>query len=41
MFLHITSARYLDAYRIEVTFNNGKTGIADLCEALTGPVLNR
>lgn len=38
MFLHITSARYLDAYRIEVTFNNGKTGIADLSEALTGPV---
>lgn len=38
MFLHVTEARYLDAYRIEVAFNNGKKGIADLAEALKGPV---
>jgi len=31
-------ACYLGAYRIEVAFNDGKTGIADLSEALTGPV---
>jgi hypothetical protein len=34
MFLHVTEARYLDAYRIEVAFNNGKKGIADLADAL-------
>ena len=38
MFLHVTEARYLDAYRIEVAFNNGKKGIADLADALKGPV---
>ena len=38
MFLRVTEARYLDAYRIEVAFNNGKKGIADLVDALKGPV---
>jgi len=38
MFLHVIEARYLDAFRIEVAFNNGKRGIADLSEALKGPV---
>jgi Protein of unknown function (DUF2442) len=38
MFLHVTEARYLDAYRIEVAFNNGKKGIADLADALKGSV---
>ena len=38
MFLKVTEARYLDAYRIEVAFNNGKKGIADLADALKGPV---
>ena len=38
MFLHVTEARYLNAFRIEVAFNNGKKGIADLTEALKGPV---
>ena len=27
MFLRVTEARYLDAYRIEVAFNNGKNSI--------------
>lgn len=38
MILKITEARYLNAYRIEVAFNNGKKGIADLVDALKGPV---
>ena len=38
MFLQVTEAHYLDAYRIEVVFNNGKKGIADLVDALKGPV---
>lgn len=38
MFLHVTEARYLDAFRIEVAFNDGKKGVADLSEALKDPV---
>ena len=36
--MHITQARYLDGYRVEVVFNDGKKGIADLSDALTGKV---
>lgn len=38
MFLHIKQARYLNNYCIEVVFNNGKQGIADLSEVLRGKV---
>ena len=38
MFLHITKAQYLSDYKVAVTFNNGKTGIADLASALQGGV---
>lgn len=38
MFLHITDAKYIGDYRVEVSFNDGKKGVADLKEALTGPV---
>ena len=34
MFLRVTEARYLDAYRIAVAFNKGKKAIADLIDAL-------
>lgn len=40
MFLQITQARYLADYQIEVVFNNGKKGIADLSEILTGQVFS-
>lgn len=30
MFLHVTKAKYLKDYQIEVWFNNGRVGIADL-----------
>jgi len=34
MFLHIKKVKHLEKYRIEVTFNNGKKGIADLSPIL-------
>ncbi len=36
MFLHIKKVKYLDDYKIEVIFNNGKKGIADLSDTLKG-----
>jgi len=39
MIVHVVNARYVDGYRIEVSFNDGRTGIADLEEALRGSVL--
>ncbi|TLU85782.1 MAG: DUF2442 domain-containing protein [Chlorobium sp.] len=38
MFLHVTNARYLGDYKIKVVFNNGREGVADLADALKGPV---
>ena len=38
MFLHVTSAKYLEDYKVKVSFNNGREGIADLTDALNGKV---
>ena len=38
MFLHVTSAKPLEGYRVEVCFDDGREGIADLTEALAGPM---
>jgi len=38
MFLHVKEAKYLRDYRIEISFNNGKTGIADLSDTLEGEI---
>ena len=38
MFLHVTNARPLDDYRVEVCFDDGREGMADLAEALDGPM---
>lgn len=38
MMLHVTSAQYLDGFRIRLRFNNGAEGDVDLAGALTGPV---
>jgi hypothetical protein len=35
--LHVVDAKYIDGYRIEVSFNDGRKGVADLKEALRGP----
>jgi hypothetical protein len=36
MFLHIISARYIDRYKIEIRFNDSRSGIADLANSLKG-----
>ena len=38
MLVNVVEAKYLDGYRIEVTFSNGRHGVADFTEALRGPV---
>ena len=38
MFLHITNAKYLEDYKVKVSFNNGREGIADLSSILKGKV---
>ncbi|MDE0213340.1 MAG: DUF2442 domain-containing protein [Deltaproteobacteria bacterium] len=38
MFLHVTKATPLGGFRVQVCFNDGREGVADLAEALTGPV---
>lgn len=38
MLLHVTEARYIEGYKIEVSFDDGRKGIADLSGALKGPV---
>lgn len=38
MILHITEAKYLKDYEVEVKFNDGKVGVADLKSALRGSV---
>ena len=38
MFLHIIKAKYIEDYKVEIHFNNGQKGIADLSESLNGEV---
>jgi hypothetical protein len=38
MFLHVTEAKYLEGYKVAVSFNDGRNGIADLSSALKGSV---
>ena len=38
MILHITNAKYLRDYKVEVTFSDGRSGVADLSDTLRGPV---
>jgi hypothetical protein len=38
MFLHIISACYIDRYQVEIQFNDGCIGIADLSESLKGKI---
>jgi hypothetical protein len=38
MFLHVTDAEYLDAYRLRLRFSNGVEGIVDLQPELYGEV---
>ena len=36
--LEVTSAEYVDGYRIRVSFSTGQSGIVDLEDALWGPI---
>jgi hypothetical protein len=38
VFLHISQARHLRDYEVEVTFNDGRRGVVDLRDSLTGKV---
>lgn len=38
MILHLTEANYLEGYKVEVAFNNGRNGVVDLSDTLNGPV---
>lgn len=38
MFLHVISAEYLEDYKIAVSFNDGRKGVADLSGVLKGGV---
>jgi len=38
MILHVTQAKYLEGYRVEISFNDGKKGIVDLRQSLKGSV---
>jgi hypothetical protein len=38
MILHITEAKYLSDYNVEIVFNDGKRGVADLSDIFRGPV---
>lgn len=40
MILHVTYAKYLENYKVEVSFNDGRKGIADLSDMLRGPVFS-
>ena len=36
--IEVTSAEYVEGYKIQVSFNTGQSGIVDLKDALWGPV---
>jgi hypothetical protein len=40
MILHVTEAKYLHTYQLEITFNDGRTGVADLSDVLIGDIFS-
>ena len=38
MFLHVTEAKYIKDFVVEVSFNNGRKGTADLASVLKGKI---
>jgi len=38
MILHVVDVKYLNEYKIWVSFNNGNSGVVDLQIELTGPI---
>jgi len=41
MCLHIIEAKYVEDYKVWVSFNNGREGIADLSDSLKGPIFGQ
>ena len=42
MFLHVISAEYIGGYKVQVSFNNGQDGTADLsCVPLKGGIFSQ
>ena len=41
MLVRVVNASYVDGYRIEVSFSDGRKGVADLAETLRGPVFEK
>ena len=39
--LEVTKAEYIEEYRIDITFNNGASGVVDLKEALWGAMFEK
>ncbi len=39
--LEVTKAEYMEEYRIQITFNNGASGVVDLKEALWGAMFEK
>ncbi len=40
MFIHVTQAKHLQAYRLQLTFNTGDSGEVDLSHRLHGEVFS-
>lgn len=38
MFIHVTDVRYINGYRLHLTFNNGVDGVVDLEPELYGEI---
>ncbi len=38
MFLHVIKANYISDYKVEIFFNDGKKGVADLSDTLYGEI---
>jgi hypothetical protein len=38
MFLHVRVATYVDDHKLDILFNDGKRGVADLSASLRGPM---
>ena len=38
MFLHVSDATYIEDFKINIVFNNGRKGVVDLTDSLYGPV---
>ena len=38
MFTHVINAKLLEGYKVAVRFSDGREGVADLADALHGPI---